>query len=155
MTAAPRMQVRQTPNLEAYRAFTEGRLKLETLDPAQIAPAMADFDRALSLDPRYSLAHVGSAHAHFWRFQASRARNRPDADALTKAIAHARRAIELDTDLAEAHSALAFFLMGAERFVDAVAAGRRAIELEPGNWRHEFRLGVAAWGAERLACLES
>ncbi len=88
-------------------------------------------------------------------FQASRARNRPDAAALTRAIAHARRAIELDADLAEAHSALAFFLLGAERPVEAVAAGRRALALEPGNWRHEFRLGMAAWGAERLACLES
>jgi DNA-binding winged helix-turn-helix (wHTH) protein/Flp pilus assembly protein TadD len=152
---APRLHVRETANLDAYRAFTEGRLKLETLDIDLVQPAIADFERALGLDGRYALAHVGIGHAHFWTFQTSRARNRLDTDALTKAIAHARRAIELDADLAEAHSALAFFLLGAERPVEAVAAGRRAIALEPGNWRHEFRLGMAAWGAERLACLES
>ena len=153
--STPRLHVRETGNLEAYRAFTEGRLKLETLEADQVQPAIADFERALALDGRYALAHVGIGHAHFWVFQASRARNRPDAAALTRAIAHARRAIELDADLAEAHSALAFFLLGAERPIEAVAAGRRALALEPGNWRHEFRLGMAAWGAERLACLES
>jgi DNA-binding winged helix-turn-helix (wHTH) protein/tetratricopeptide (TPR) repeat protein len=153
--AAARIHVRETSNLEAYRAFTEGRLKLETLDPAQVAPAMADFDRALGLDPRYALAHVGLAHAHFWIFQATRARNRIDVASLTKAVAHARRAVELDEGLAEAHSALAFFLVSADRPVEAIAAGRRALALEPGNWRHQFRLGVAAWGNERLACLDA
>src|SRR5258706_130188 len=56
--ASARIQARETSNLEAYRASTEGRLKLETLDPAEIPGALADFERALNLDPRYALAHV-------------------------------------------------------------------------------------------------
>jgi DNA-binding winged helix-turn-helix (wHTH) protein/tetratricopeptide (TPR) repeat protein len=153
--AAARIHARETSNLAAYRAFTEGRLKLETLDPAAVAPAMADFERALGLDPRYALAHVGMAHAYFWTFQASRSRNQLDVPSLTRAVACARRAIEIDESLAEAHSALAFFLVSAERPVEAIAAGRRALALEPGNWRHQFRLGVATWGAERLSCFDA
>jgi DNA-binding winged helix-turn-helix (wHTH) protein/tetratricopeptide (TPR) repeat protein len=153
--ASARIHARETSDLEAYRALTEGRLKLELLDPAAIPGAIEDFERALALDPEYALAHVGLAHARFWRFQGSRARNRPDAGELTGAIAHARKAIELDPDLAEAHSALAFFLASAERPAEAIAAGRRAVALEPGNWRHEFRLGMAAWGGERLASLDA
>lgn len=149
------LQAREPASQDAYSAFTDGRLKLETLDPEQVAPAMADFERALALDPKYALAHVGLAHAHFWVFQGSRARNNPDAAALMKAVAHVRRAIELDGDLAEAHSALALFLIGADRPVEAVAAGRRALALEPGVWRHQFRLGVATWGQERLDCLQA
>ena len=76
--AAARIQVRETSSLSAYRAATEGRLKLETLDPAHVPAAVADFERALELDPRYALAHVGLAHAKFWRFQASRAQTRAD-----------------------------------------------------------------------------
>jgi DNA-binding winged helix-turn-helix (wHTH) protein/Tfp pilus assembly protein PilF len=151
----PRVNVRETASVEAYRAFTDGRLKLELLDPTQVDSSIADFERALELDPKYALAHVALAHAHFWTFQASRVRNRPDVEALVRAVSHARRAIELDADLAEAHSALALFLAGADRPVEAAAAGRRALALEPGNWRHEFRLGIAAWGAERIACLEA
>jgi len=151
---AARMRARETSNLDAYRALTEGRLKLETLDPAEVPAAIAHFERALALDPRYALAHVGLAHACFWRFQASRARQRPDVDARGAAIAHARQAIAIDADLAEAHSALAFFLAGADQSAEAVAAGRLAVALEPGNWRHHFRLGVAAWGSERLAAMQ-
>jgi DNA-binding winged helix-turn-helix (wHTH) protein/tetratricopeptide (TPR) repeat protein len=153
--ARERISARETASLDAYRALTEGRLKLETLDAAQVPAAMADFERALALDPEYALAHVGLAHAHFWRFQASRARNTPDRDALVAAIAHARAASDLDPNLAEAHAALALLLSSADQTAEAVAAGRRAVALEPGNWRHGFRLGAAAWGEERLVCLDS
>ncbi|HEX7779141.1 MAG TPA: winged helix-turn-helix domain-containing protein, partial [Vicinamibacterales bacterium] len=60
-----RMSARETSSLEAYRALTEGRLKLEALDPVEIPAAIAHFERALKLDPHYALAHVGLAHARF------------------------------------------------------------------------------------------
>lgn len=153
--AAVRINARETSSLEAYRALTLGRLKLEALDLAEVPGAIADFERALQLDPDYALAHVGLAHARFWKFQASRARLRPDRDELAAAIAHARRAVEIDPELAEGHAALAFFLSSADRGREAVAAGRVAVALEPGNWRHQFRLGVAAWGDERVQCLQT
>ena len=65
--AQARISTRETSSLEAYRALTLGRLKLEALDPDQIPAAIADFERALGLDSRYALAHVGLAHARFWR----------------------------------------------------------------------------------------
>jgi tetratricopeptide (TPR) repeat protein len=152
--AAARMRARETSSLDAYRALTEGRLKLETLDPAAVPAAIADFERALALDPRYALAHVGLAHARFWVFQASRAGASPATDQLAQAVAHAKRAVDLDPDLAEAHSALALFLSSADRSVEAVAAGRLAVAIEPANWRHQFRYGIAAWGEERLGALD-
>lgn len=151
--AAARITARETSSLEAYRALTEGRLKLETLELADVPGAIADFERAIRLDPQYALAYVGLAHARFWRFQASRARRRPDREALVAAIGHARRAVELDPELAEGHAALALFLAAAERRREAVTAGRIAVALEPNNWRHQFRLGIASWGSERLAAL--
>jgi len=143
-------QRRETSSLEAYRALTEGRLKLETLNLADVPGAIADFERAIRIDPDYAFAYVGLAHARFWRFQASRARPRPDRDELVAAIANARRAVELDPELAEGQAALALFLASAERRKEAVAAGRIAVALEPHNWRHQFRLGIASWGTERL-----
>jgi DNA-binding winged helix-turn-helix (wHTH) protein/TolB-like protein/Flp pilus assembly protein TadD len=153
-TAATRIGGRETSSLDAYRALTEGRLKLETLNPADVPAAIEDFDRAITLDPRYAPAYVGMAHARFWLYEASRARNKPDVDELRVAIAHARRAIELDSGLAEGHAALAFFLASAGQQADAIRAGRIAVELEPNDWRHRFRLGVAAWGSERLTCFD-
>jgi DNA-binding winged helix-turn-helix (wHTH) protein/TolB-like protein/Tfp pilus assembly protein PilF len=152
--AARRLAARETSSLEAYRAVTEGRLKLESLDMDAISAASEDFARALALDPGYALAHVGLAHAEFWRFQATRARTQPDRDAAARAIAHARRAVEIDPELAEAHGALALFLAAGDRPREAKAAGRIAVALEPANWRHQFRLGMAEWGRARLICLE-
>lgn len=152
--AAARMQARETSSLEAYRLATEGRLKLETLDPAEVPAALASFERAIALDPGYAAAYVGRAHARFWQFQASRASHQPDREALALAVGDGRRAVEIDPELAEGHAALALFLWAAERPREAVAAGRVATAIEPANWRHQFRLGTAAWGDERLRCFE-
>jgi adenylate cyclase len=148
-----RRAYKETSSLEAYRAFTEGRVRLESLDASLVAGAIADFERAVSLDPHYSVAHVALGNARFWQYEMSRARNQPDAALLARAIDHVRRAIELERDLAEGHASLAFLLVSAGRFSEAAASARRAVTLEPGYWGHHFRLGHAQWGGERLRTL--
>ena len=149
-----RMGVRETSNLDAFRAASEARVKLDSFDPAQVAAAAEGFERAVRLDPRYALAYAGLANAHYLLYEATRARNAPDAGRLATAIGHARRCVDLDDTLAEGHATLAFLLVSAGKFVEAVAAGRRAVSLEPQDWRHLFRLGHAAWGSERLDALK-
>jgi DNA-binding winged helix-turn-helix (wHTH) protein/tetratricopeptide (TPR) repeat protein len=144
---------RETSSLEAYQAFTEGRVRLESLDSSLVTGAIADFERAVVLDPRYALAHVGLGNARFWQYEMSRARNQPDAALLARAIDHVQRAIELERDLAEAHATYAFLLVSAGRFAEARAAARRAVALEPGYWGHQFRLAHAEWGEDRLRAL--
>ena len=144
---------RETSSLEAHRLTSDGRVKLETLEPKAIQSAAADFTRAIALDPSYTAAHIGLAHARYWMFQATRARNRPDLAELNAAIAHAERAAALDPASPEPHAALAFFLCMTPRVEDARREGRLAVAIDPGNWRHQFQLGVAAWGSERLECL--
>jgi DNA-binding winged helix-turn-helix (wHTH) protein/tetratricopeptide (TPR) repeat protein len=143
----------ETSSLEAYKAFTEGRVRLESLDASLVPAAIADFERAAALDPGYALAHVGLGNARFFQYEMSRARNQPDAALLARAIDHVRRAIELERELAEAHATLAFLLVSAGRFEEARGSARRAVALEPGYWGHHFRLGHAEWGEERLRML--
>jgi len=148
-----RRAYRETSSLEAYQAFTEGRVRLESLDASLVAGAIADFERAIVLDPRYALAHVGLANARFWQYEMSRARSQPDAALLARAIDHVRRAIELERNLAEAHATMAFLLVSAGRFSEALTAARRAVALEPGYWGNQFRLAHAEWGEDRLRSL--
>jgi DNA-binding winged helix-turn-helix (wHTH) protein/Flp pilus assembly protein TadD len=152
-SSTARRAYRETSSLEAYQAFTEGRVRLESLDASLVAGAIADFERAIVLDPRYALAHVGLANARFWQYEMSRARSQPDAALLARAIDHVRRAIELERHLAEAHATLAFLLVSAGRFSEALAAARRAVALEPGYWGNQFRLAHAEWGEDRLRSL--
>jgi DNA-binding winged helix-turn-helix (wHTH) protein/tetratricopeptide (TPR) repeat protein len=151
--AAARRTHRETSSLEAYKAFTEGRVRLESLDGSLVPGAIADFERAVVLDPRYALAHVGLGNARFWQYEMSRARNQPDAALLARAIEHVRRAIELERDLAEAHATFAFLLVSAGRFSEALVSARRAVTLEPGYWGNHFRLAHAEWGEDRLRAL--
>ena len=142
-----------TSSLDAYQAFTEGRVRLESLDGGAVPAAISDFERAIKIDPRYAAAHVGLANARFWQYEMSRARNQPDGGLLARAIDHVRRAIELERDLSEGHATLSFLLMSAGRAAEALTEARRAVSLEPGYWGHQFRLAHAAWGDERLHAL--
>jgi DNA-binding winged helix-turn-helix (wHTH) protein/Flp pilus assembly protein TadD len=141
---------RETPTLEAYRAFTEGWLGLETLDIREIPQAIANFERAINVDPRYALAYTGLASAQLAAYEDMRSENAPPQQLLSAAVGHARRAVMLDDTLAEGHAALAFALVSAWETKEAVQSARRAVALEPTNWRHFFRLGHASWGEERL-----
>jgi len=141
---------RDTSSLEAYRAVMEGWLRVETLDVRELPKAIADFERAVNIDPHYALAYNGLANAEFALFESTRADATRSQPLLERAITHGRKAVELDDDLAEAHGTLALILVSAEDTATAVREARRAVALEPGNWRHLFRLGHASWGEERL-----
>ena len=148
-----RRSIGDTSSLDAYQAFTEARVRLESLDAALVPAAIAGFERAIETDPGYASAHVGLANARFWQYEMSRARNQPDAALLARAIDHVRRAIDLERDLAEAHATLSFLLMSARRATEALVEARRAVALEPAYWGNQFRLAHAAWGEERLHAL--
>jgi DNA-binding winged helix-turn-helix (wHTH) protein len=141
---------RETASLEAYRAVTEGWLRIETLDVRELPRAIADFERAVSIDAGYALAYTGLASAEFASYESTRSDNAPARELLERAIAHGRRAVDLDEGLAEAHGTLALILVSAWDTPSAIRAARRAVAIEPGNWRHLFRLGHATWGEERL-----
>ena len=147
-------RTRETSNLDAYRAYTEGWLKIESLDTSLTAAAIADFERAIALDGRYALAYTGLATAELSAYEMTRLLPQPNTRALASGIEHARHAIRLDDGLADAHATLSFLLVSAGLIVDGRAAGRQAVALEPDNWRHHYRLGHALWGGERLDALE-
>ena len=151
---AARPGVRETGSLEAYRAFVEGSLKIETLDVTHNAAAIGDFERAIGLDPKYAIAYAGLANAEFIAYEHTRATESPRFDALRSGVEHARYAVHLDPGLAEGHATLSFLLTSARQFDDARRAAQQAVAIEPDNWRHQYRLGHALWGAARLRAFE-
>jgi DNA-binding winged helix-turn-helix (wHTH) protein len=146
----PRLSVRDTPSLDGAKAWTEGWLKIETLDLRELAGALTDFTRAIALEPGHAPFYAGLAIAEGTRYESTRCDAEPDDHALARAIAHARRAVELDDGLAEAHATLAWLLVSAWQTPEAAASARRAVALEPWQWRHQFRLCHAAWGEARV-----
>lgn len=138
---------------DPLREFVRGRSALEALDATKLPEAIRAFERAVSAMPDYAPAHTGLANGRLLQYEATRAANAPDRDPLRQAIAHARRACELDALLGEAWATLGFVLAAAGQIEEARVVTRRAAALEPTSWRHQFRLSLASWGEERLrAC---
>ena len=104
--APGRLGVRETSSLDAYRAYTEGWLKIESLDTTLISDSIRDFERAIAIDPRYAIAYTGMANAEFVAYEMTRAERVPNLAALASGIEHALHAIHLDDRLAEAHATL-------------------------------------------------
>jgi DNA-binding winged helix-turn-helix (wHTH) protein/Flp pilus assembly protein TadD len=145
-----RIGARETESLDAFRAFTQGWLRLETLAVDELHGAVAEFEHAVAVDHRYAPAFTGLASAKFALYETTRSDTEPAAHLLRESIEHARHAIALDDGLAEAHATLALALVSDWKTIEALAEARRAVTLEPANWRHHFRLGHASWGSARL-----
>jgi TolB-like protein len=95
---------RPTRNLSAYNEYIQGRYILERLTPEATARAKQHFEDAIRLDPEFALAYDALAELYSWLGYAGYMRPR---DAYSIGIQYARRAVEADESLAEAHAVLA------------------------------------------------
>jgi len=118
-----------TQNADAYRAYLKGRFNWNQRTEAGLKAALTEFERAASLDPRFAAAYSGFADALTTLGFLS---HLSPADSFPIAERYARRAIEIDPSLAEAHASLAYV-----RFyyywdwAGAEAEFKKSIELNP------------------------
>ena len=128
----------ETRSVEAYEAYMRGRFYWN-LRSAEAAPhAVAQFNRALELDPLYAEAYVGLADTY--AMLGDMLYLMPNADAFERAEAATRRALDLDPTRAEAYASLGHLRMHAWRWEEADRLFQRALELDPGyapalQWR--------------------
>lgn len=120
---------RPTHSLEAQRAFVRGRFQWNRRTGASLRRAIELFRLAIDLDPEYAQAHAGLADALILLPMYTR---ELPAEAFRQAQAAARRALELDADLAEAETSLAYTeFLYARRWQVAEDGFRSAIERNP------------------------
>jgi DNA-binding winged helix-turn-helix (wHTH) protein/TolB-like protein/Flp pilus assembly protein TadD len=126
-----RLMKRYTENGEAWQAYLRGRYFWNRRTPEAHQKAIDEFGQAARIDPRYALAYAGLADAYVL-LGSNPNRLISRADAMGKARAAAFRAIELDSDLPEAHTSLAFILMHYDwKCADAEREFQRALALNP------------------------
>ncbi len=123
-----RMSKHYTDNAEAYRLYLNGRFYWNKRTGEALKKSIEYFTRATEKDPNYALAYAGLADAYLLLPPYSAGSPQ---DSFPKAKAAAKKAIELDETLAEAHTSLAQALYFDWDFADADKEFQRAIRLNP------------------------
>jgi TolB-like protein/Tfp pilus assembly protein PilF len=132
---------RQTENIEAYNLYLQGRYFWNRRTKVEIFKSIYLFEEAIKIDSAYALAFSGLAESYIVLGEFSVLS--PD-DAFPKARLAALKAIEIDQNLAEAHTALAAVKRDYEwDWAGAEEEYLKAIELNPRyptahQWYSEF-----------------
>ena len=121
---------RPTENPEAHELYLKGRYFWNRRTAENLQKAADYFQQAIDKDPNYVLAYAGLADCHVLLPAYPGLGNTPR-DELPKALAAARKAVELDDTLAEAHTSLARALASDLQLAAATSEFKRAIELNP------------------------
>ena len=128
---------------EVYESYVKGSNDPE-YTKAQIEHRIADFKDAIRMDPTFAPAYVGLAGTYI-SYQDIFV-GAPPSEIRPKAISAARKALELDPELAEAHAVLAEMYQKQWKWAESEAEYKRALELKPND--ASAHRGYSYW----LAC---
>ena len=118
-------------NRDAYLAYLEGRYFWNRRTAEDIQKATAAFEKSIQADPTYAPAYAGLADCYELLASAPYTAI-PPSEAFPKAEVAARKALELDPSLGEAHVSLGYAdLAYAWDFAAAEREFQRAIQLRP------------------------
>jgi serine/threonine-protein kinase len=128
-TEAEKVAKTYTANPEAYQLYLKGLFQWNKRTAESLRASVDYFNQAIEKDPGYAQAYAGMALAYvlFPEYSAGN-----PAESVGKGKAAARKALELDDTLAEAHVALGHALFTYDRSIaESDRQFQRAIELNP------------------------
>jgi TolB-like protein len=103
-----KLQKRYTENSEAYQLYLQGRYSWNKRNEEGLNTASRYFEKALEKDPKYALAWAGLADTYSLMGEYTNISRR---ELYPKQMEAVSKALELDSNLAEAHISLAISLM--------------------------------------------
>ena len=127
----PRAQLAASPvKREAFEAYLRGRYYWNKRTPENILRAVEWFRKAIDEEPAYARAYAGIADCYN-QLGTVLIGGRQPTEIRPQAIAAARRALEIDQELAEAHAALAYARLYDWEWAAAEDGFQRALRLNP------------------------
>jgi len=138
--AAEAIATDETTSVEAFEAYSRGLVNLRQATRDSIERAIALFEHATELDPRYARAwaSLGGAFQIKGMFLAM-------PEFTERAIDRLQRAIALAPSFAEAHASLGLSLLNLGRIEEAESYLRRAVSLDENNTTAVQGLARALW----------
>ncbi len=117
----------KTQDVQAYDYYLRGKNFFYKGQRKSIEFALEMFSKSISKDPNYALAYAGIADCSSWFFMYVDGDNKY----LEKSLSASQKAIELDPESAEAHSARGLAISLSNRFEDAEEEFEISIRLNP------------------------
>ena len=125
-----KLAVRQDTQPAAYQAYIRGRGYLAELSkPEDVDNAVAEFSRAIQIDPTYALGYASLGNAYWAGFQHFFRGN----DWIAKASRNCEKALSLNAELVDGHVCLGNVYNGTGKYDKAVQEFQRALKFEPGD----------------------
>ncbi len=121
------LEQRTKTDVRAYDCYLRGRQFFHQFRRRTLEAAVVMFGRAIEIDPRYARAYAGLADCYSLLFTNWGVRE----DTLARADAASRKALELDPESGEAHTAHGVALSIAHRHEEARQEFETAIRLDP------------------------
>jgi TolB-like protein/Tfp pilus assembly protein PilF len=115
-----------------YESYLKARYLINKRTSESLQQALQELDHALAGNPRYALAWAARAECYYSLGSFGYAVF-PPSQTIPKAEEAARKAVELDDTLPEAHTALAMVLMQDWRWNESDHEFQRALELNPSS----------------------
>jgi len=123
-----RLRKRPTQNNEAFRLLLQAQHYISGGSPEGLSKGIALCQQAIDIDPTYAgvYARISFARSiqYVWAYAVS-------ADVAPLMVVAAKKALELDDTLADAHVAMAWSLFWTWDFAGAEREARRSVELNP------------------------
>jgi TolB-like protein/Flp pilus assembly protein TadD len=129
-----------TANPEAYELYLKGRFFWNKRSGADLRKSIEYLKQAIEKDPGYALAYAALADSYgILRFYGGAS----PAESIVPAAAAAKKALELDDSLAEAHASLGLIATEELEIERAVKELERAVQLNPNYATGHHWLGLA------------
>ena len=125
---------------DVYETYLKGRFNKNNTK-AELEQSIVYFEDTIKKDPTFAAAYVGLADAY--DSLGTVFVGAPPAEARQKQMSAARKALELDPTIAEAHALLADVLQRRWQWAEAEAEYRRALDLNPSD--SAAHVGFARW----------
>jgi DNA-binding winged helix-turn-helix (wHTH) protein/TolB-like protein/Tfp pilus assembly protein PilF len=136
-----RLQKHGSENIEAYQAYLKGLYFWDKRTKDGNQKAVQYFNKAIEKAPAYAQAYVGLGHAYAYLGGHDLVSER---ESIARQRAAAKKALELDETLSEAHASLGLIAMNSDwDWIEAEREFKRSIELSPNYatahaWYGEF-----------------
>ncbi|PYL82791.1 MAG: hypothetical protein DMF21_01375 [Verrucomicrobia bacterium] len=149
---------RPTENSEAHQLYLKGRYFLSRRTEEGLKKSVEFFNQAIDKDSGYALAYSGLADSNMYLLKLAFLRGLSRKESYERAKAAATKALELDDNLAEAHTSLALVKMEYEwEWASSEGEFKRAIQLNPGfaEAHHQYSHYLTAMGRSSESLAES